>query len=339
MTENKPSLVSPNHLVAVTGATGFIGRALISQLVNGEYEVVALCRKLPINRVCAAKYLEVGDLTLAHELSPLLNNIHTLVHTAGRAHILNEHVTNPLFEFRRINVDGTLNLAKQAAAMGVKRFIFLSSIGVHGLQTHPGKPFTEIQTPNPHNSYALSKWEAEEGLKLVGVETGMEIVIIRPPLVYGPYAPGNFGLLMHAVLRNWPLPLGGIPNQRSLVSLDNLLDFIVTCLNHPCAANQTFLVSDGCDLSTTELVESMARVAGLTPRIWSVPRWLFYIIARVLKKKYILDRLYGNLQVDITRAKIILGWTPPVSVDVGLQRAMSASAKFSSFSSDGKAST
>jgi nucleoside-diphosphate-sugar epimerase len=244
------------------------------------------------------------------------------VHTAARAHVLNDRVTDPLAEFRRVNTVGTLRLAEQAAATGVKRFVFVSSIGVNGVQTSIGKPFSEATQPKPHNAYALSKWEAEQGLMRIADETGLEVVIIRPPLVYGCNAPGNFGSLMRAVQRGWPLPLGAVHNQRSLVALDNLVDFIVTCITHPQAANQTFLVSDGQDLSTTELVRGMAQAAGVPARLLPVPVWALQAGATLLGKGDAVQRLCGNLQVDISKARNLLGWTPPVSVAAGLLLAM-----------------
>jgi nucleoside-diphosphate-sugar epimerase len=206
--------------------------------------------------------------------------------------------------------------------MGVRRFVFLSSVGVNGSSTAPGSSFSEVDQPNPHNAYALSKWEAEQGLLRIAAETGMEVVIIRPPLVCGPGAPGNYGSLMRAVQRGWPLPLGAVHNQRSLVALDNLVDFIITCITHPQAANQTFLVSDGQDLSTTELVRGMAQAVGVSARLLPVPVWALQAGATLLGKGDAVHRLCGNLQVDISKARSLLGWLPPVSVEDGLRRAM-----------------
>ncbi len=206
--------------------------------------------------------------------------------------------------------------------MGVRRFVFVSSIGVNGLETGHGQGFFEADKPNPHNAYALSKWEAEQGLMQIATATGLEVVIIRPPLVYGPDAPGNFGSLMRAVQRGWPLPLGAVHNQRSLVALDNLVDFIITCITHPQAANQTFLVSDGQDLSTTELVRGMSQAAGVPSRLLPVPVWALRAGALLLGKGDAVQRLCGNLQMDISKARSLLGWVPPVSVQEGLRRAM-----------------
>jgi nucleoside-diphosphate-sugar epimerase len=208
--------------------------------------------------------------------------------------------------------------------MGVPRFVFLSSIGVNGVQTASGKAFSETDQTKPHNAYSLSKWEAEQGLLRIAHETGLEVVIIRPPLVYGPEAPGNFGSLKRAVQLGWPLPMAALHNQRSLVALDNLVDFITTCITHPQGANQTFLVSDGQDLSTTELVRGMAQAAGVPARLIPIPVWALQAGASLLGKGDVVQRLCSNLQVDISKARNLLGWVPPVSVEEGLRRAMSA---------------
>jgi nucleoside-diphosphate-sugar epimerase len=230
--------------------------------------------------------------------------------------------TNPLKEFRAVNVDGTLNLARQAAAEGAKRFVFVSSVKVNGEATQPGQMFSETNTPAPQDPYGISKMEAEQGLRQIASETGMEVVVIRPPLVYGPGVKANFAALMRAVQSGWPLPLGAVHNQRSLVALDNLVDFIITCMAHPKAANQTFLVSDGRDLSTTELVRGLARAAGVSECLLPVPVWLLQAGASLLGKSDAVQRLCGNLQVDISKARSLLGWTPPITVKEGLHRAV-----------------
>ena len=304
--------------VLVTGANGFIGGAVVVRLVADGCNVAGAVRR-PTGASWAAPSPSLGNDA---DWRPLLAGKTVVVHTAARAHMLNDRVADPLAEFRRVNVAGTLRLAEQAAAMGVRRFVFVSSIGVNGVQSAPGKAFSETDKPNPHNAYALSKWEAEQGLLRIAAETGLEVVIIRPPLVYGSGAPGNFGALMRAVQRGWPLPLGAVHNQRSLVALSNLVDFIVTCITHPHAANQTFLVSDGHDLSTTELVRGMARAAGVSARLLPVPVWALQAGASLLGKGDAVQRLCGNLQVDITKARTLLGWVPPMSVEEGFRRAM-----------------
>jgi len=231
---------------------------------------------------------------------------------------MKEEVVDPLREYRLVNVDSTLNLANQAAEAGVKRFIFISSIGVNGVINT--QPFTEDDTPNPVDFYAQSKWEAEQGLWEVQRETGMELVIIRPPLVYGPNAPGNFGSLMRWVNKSIPMPLGAIHNKRSLVAVDNLVDLIITCIDSPAAANQVFLAGDGEDLSTTELLRGVAKAAGVSSRLIPVPATVLMFVASILGKKAVAQRLLGSLQVDISKARDLLGWTPPLSVEEGLRR-------------------
>jgi nucleoside-diphosphate-sugar epimerase len=235
---------------------------------------------------------------------------------------MNDTAADPLTAFRAVNVDGTLNLVRQAATAGVKRFVFISSVKVNGELTQPGRAFTETDAAAPQDAYGQSKHEAEQGLRQLAADTGMEVVIIRPPLVYGPGVKANFAALMRAVQRGWPLPLGAVHNQRSLVALDNLVDFIVTCITHPQAANQTFLVSDGEDLSTTELVRGMAQAVGVPARLLPVPVWALQAGATLLGKGDAVQRLCGNLQVDISKARNLLGWTPPVSVAAGLLLAM-----------------
>jgi len=305
-----------NH-VALSGATGFVGRALCAELLKQNLPAT----ELEIVRV-ATENIAIGCVPTGADGAAVLGNGTVLIHLAARVHVMQDTESDPLAVFRAVNVQTTLNLARQAAAAGVKRFVFISSIGVNGCQTATGKPFAEAGQSKPYNFYALSKWEAEEGLSRIASETEMELVIIRPPLVYGHNAPGNFGSLMRAVRRGWPLPLGAVHNQRSLVALDNLVDFIITCITHPLAANQTFLVSDGQDLSTTELVRGMAQAAGLPARLLPVPVWALQAGASFLGKGDAVQRLCGNLQGDISKARSLLGWVPPVSVQEGLRRAM-----------------
>jgi nucleoside-diphosphate-sugar epimerase len=245
-----------------------------------------------------------------------------VIHLAARVHIMRDSADDPLTEFRRVNTEGTLHLARQATEAGVRRFIFLSTIGVNGDSTLRGKVFASTGTPTPHDPYSMSKYEAEIGLHSIARSTGMEVVIIRPPLVYGTNAPGNFGKLARLVAKSLPLPLGSINNLRSFVGIDNLVDFIVTCLEHPAAANETFLVSDGEDLSTPDLIRRMARAMNRPARLLPVPKSVLMAGATILGKRDMAQRLCGSLQVDISKARSLLGWVPPVSVDEGLRRAM-----------------
>jgi nucleoside-diphosphate-sugar epimerase len=311
-------------MILITGATGFVGKALVQRLLadDGLLRLVVSVRRDGQRWPEQVLPIVTGDLNPSTDWSFALEGVAVVVHSAARVHVMHDTAADPLTAFRAVNVDGTLKLARQAAAAGVKRFVFISSIGVNGAQTVLGKPFSETDKPNPHNAYALSKWEAEQGLMRIADETGLEVVIVRPPLVYGPNAPGNFGSLSRVVQRGWPLPLGAVHNQRSLVALDNLVDFIITCITHPQAANQTFLVSDGQDLSTTELVRGMAQAAGVPARLLPVPVWALQAGATLLGKGDAVQRLCGNLQVDISKARSLLGWVPPVSVQEGLRRAM-----------------
>jgi len=310
------------HRVLVTGGQGFVGNALAAGALAAGFSVRISSRQTLIPAEGRLECSQVGDLGATTDWVAALEGVEAVVHCAGRAHVLHDMAADPLAAFRIVNLDGTLNLARQSVEAGVKRFVFISSIGVNGVQTEPGNPFSEVDEPNPHNAYSLSKWEAEQGLLRIADETGLEVVIIRPPLVYGCNAPGNFGALMRAVQRGWPLPLGVVHNQRSLVVLDNLVDFIVTCITHPQAANQIFLVSDGQDLSTTDLVRGMAQAAGVPARLLPVPVWALQAGATLLGKGDAVQRLCGNLQVDISKARGLLGWVPPVSVEEGLRRAM-----------------
>jgi nucleoside-diphosphate-sugar epimerase len=236
---------------------------------------------------------------------------------------MRDTTANARAEFRRVNTEGTLNLARQSVSAGVRRFIFLSTVGVNGNSTPTGKCFTETDTALPHDPYSVSKYEAEVGLRAISKSTGIEIVIIRPTLVHGGKAPGNFGKLTRLVAKGLPLPLAAINNRRSLVGIDNLVDFIVTCLTHPAAVNETFLVSDGEDLSTPDLIRRMARAMNQPACLLPVPNAMLMAAATVIGKRDVAQRLCGSLQVDISKARALLGWNPPVSVDEGLRRAVS----------------
>jgi len=234
---------------------------------------------------------------------------------------MSDTAADPLDEFRRVNVQGTLNLARQAAAAGVKRFAFVSSIKVNGESTQLGAPFKADDVPAPNDAYGLSKMEAEHGLREIALQTGIDVVIIRPPLVYGPGVKANFAAMMRWLQRGAPLPLGAIHNQRSLVALDNLVDLIVTCLSHPAAANQTFLVADGEDVSTTGLLRRMGQALGRPARLVPVPASWLKLAAAMVGKPDVAQRLCGSLQVDIEKTRRLLGWTPPISLDEGLKKA------------------
>ena len=308
--------------VLVTGGNGFVGRATASRLQGKPgLTVVRAVRSARATLDPLAPAVVVGDLDGQTDWSGLLSGVDAVVHTAARVHVMKDAASDPLAEFRRVNVQGTLHLARQAAQAGVRRFVFISSIKVNGEVTRPGHPFTAQDLPAPVDAYGLSKQEAEAGLRDIAHQTGMEVVILRPPLIYGPGVKANFAALMRAVQLGWPLPLGAVPNQRSLVGLDNLVDLIAVCLLHPRAANQTFLVSDGHDLSTSELVQGLARAAGVSARLLPVPLWVLQAGASLLRRGDAMQRLCGNLQVDISQTETVLDWRPPVSVETGFRRA------------------
>ena len=303
----------------LTGATGFLGSRLATDLQTKPAvnltAAVRRCVEIP-----AAHIVEVPNLDADTYWSTALIDQQVVIHAAARAHIMKDEMADPLAEYRKINVDGTLNLARQAAEAGVKRFIFISSIKVNGEQTVLGKPFRADDMPAPEDACGISKWEAEQGLQQLAKETGMEVVIIRPPLVYGPGVKGNFASMIKLIQKGLPLPLGAIDNQRSLVALDNLVDLIITCVDHPAAANQVFLAGDGEDVSTTQLLRGVARAAGKPCRLVPVSAGTLHFAATLLGKKAMAQRLLGSLQVDISKPRELLGWTPPLTVEQGLKR-------------------
>jgi len=297
--------------ILVTGATGFLGGHLFLTLQSTENKVTALLRSE--NSLFTDSAI-VSTIDKKSNFSAALASIDVVIHCAARVHIMNDASTNPLEEFREVNTYGTLNLAQQAADAGVKRFIFISSIKVNGESTEPGIPFQPDDKHIPTDPYGLSKYEAEVGLRKIAEETGMEVVIIRPPLVYGPGVKANFAAMMKWVSKGISLPLGGIKdNQRSLVAVDNLVDLIVTCIDHPNAANQTFLVSDDEDVSTTGLLKNVATALNIPSRLIPIPASWFGLTSKLIGKPAIYQRLCGSLQVDISKTRDLLSWKPPYS--------------------------
>ena len=306
--------------ILVTGANGFIGRALCSEALARGAAVRGVTRAL-CDLPIGVENFAVGGIDGNTDWQDVLTGCEVVVHLAARVHVMQEATADPLTEFRRVNVQGTLNLARQAAAAGVRRFVFVSSIKVNGDATQLGRPFTADDAPAPLDAYGVSKMEAEQGLCEIARKTGMEVVIIRPPLVYGPGVKANFASMMRWLRRGVPLPLGAIHNQRSLVALDNLVDLLVTCLMHHAAANQTFLVSDGDDVSTTQLLRRMGQAMGRPARLVPVPVCWLKLAAAMVGQRDVAQRLCGSLQVDIEKTRRLLGWTPPVSLDEGLKKA------------------
>ncbi|MCF6265679.1 MAG: SDR family oxidoreductase [Desulfuromusa sp.] len=309
-------------MILVTGATGFVGSAVIGQLSPQQnFTLTAVIRQDNHSFPKSVNVVKIGDINPNTDWAAALQGIAVVIHTAARVHVMQDDVADPSTEFRRVNVAGTLNLAQQAAAAGVKRFIFISSIKVNGEETSFGQPFTAKDIPAPSDPYGISKLEAEQGLRQLSDKNGIEVVIIRPPLVYGSGVKANFQTMMRWLNKGVPLPLGAIHNKRSLVALDNLVNLIITCIDHPAAANQTFLVADGEDLSTTELLQRMAHALEKPARLIPVPSRLLELGASLIGKKALAQRLCGSLQVDISKTCETLGWTPPINVDVGLRRA------------------
>ena len=312
--------------ILITGASGFVGSAVLrhfqkqTALVRPVFRSAASAHNAAVNPKNAAV---VSGLTADTDWSAALKYIKVVVHCAARVHVMQETAENPLAAFRSVNVEGTLNLARQAAAAGVERFIFISSIKVNGEATVLDRPFKADDQPSPEDAYGISKAEAEAGLRSIAAQTGMELVIIRPPLVYGQGVKGNFASMLRWVAQGWPLPLAGATqNRRSLVALDNLVDLIATCVQHPRAAGQVFLVSDGEDVSIAELLRRIAQAQGKRARLLWIPVGFIKWAAHLLGKDAVVQRLVGSLQVDIAKNRTLLGWHPPLNLDEGLRRAV-----------------
>jgi len=301
--------------VLVTGANGFIGKNLSNQLEACGHDVIRAVRKKTDSQETS-----VGNIGAETDWLEKLDGVECVIHCAARVHVMKELHTEALAAYRSVNLKGTRRLAEQAAQSGVRRFIYLSTIKVNGEQTHPGKPFSGSDAAAPADSYAVSKWEAEQALFEISRNTGLEVVIVRPPLVYGPEVKGNFFSLISLIRKGIPLPLGAIDNKRSLIGLDNLVDLIMRCIGHPAASGQVFLVSDGQDLSTPALIRYLAESMG--KKIWliPVPKTYLLLLGKFTGRLSQVQRLVGSLQVDITKTCELLDWTPPVSVSEGLHR-------------------
>ncbi|MDG1687452.1 MAG: SDR family oxidoreductase [Gammaproteobacteria bacterium] len=313
-------------MILVTGATGFVGQNLVGSLLMKNKPVRA-CVRSRYNKYIESPLLElfiVKDLEQIASWEKSLQDIEVVIHTAARVHIMEDKEANPLAEFRKVNTEGTLNLARQAAEHGIRRFIFISSIKVNGEMTTIGEPFKPTDNTIPTDPYGLSKYEAEQGLLSIADETGMEVVIIRPPLIYGPGVKANFASMMKWVSKGIPSPLGAIENQRSLIALENLTDFIIHSIDHPKAANEVFLISDDEDVSTTELLRKVAKAFGKQTTLLPIPVNLMTFFARLFGKKTIADRLFSSLQIDSSKVRDLLDWKPVITMDEQLRKTAEA---------------
>ncbi len=306
-----------NSKILLTGASGFVGQRLAHSLIQKNVPLVCTSRKTL--RIDGADCQIVDDLGRSTDWRHCLGEVSTVIHCAARVHVMQDTANDPLHLFRQVNVAGTLQLAEQAAAAGVQQFIFLSSVKVNGEETKAGAAFSEDCQALPSDPYGISKLEAEQALFELGRTTGMAITVIRPPLVYGPGVGANFLSMLRWVQRGIPLPLGSIRNQRSFVYVDNLVSLITCCIANPHSYNQVFLVSDGHDMSTTELLRKSATAFKVMSRLLPCPPSLLRMIAKISGKKSVAERLCQSLQVNITKAKRLLEWTPPFTVEQGLQ--------------------
>ncbi|MGA9224477.1 MAG: NAD-dependent epimerase/dehydratase family protein [Pseudomonas graminis] len=307
--------------ILVTGSSGFLGTALVDHLAHlPDTHIVAVSRRAMPHSSANVTTATVAGLTADTPWQAVLHDVDTVVHAAARVHVMHDTAADPLSLYREVNTLGTLNLAAQAAAAGVRRFIFISTIKVNGESTARGQCFRPDDASNPSDPYAISKHEAEQGLLALAKTSAMEVVIIRPVLVYGPGVKANFLQLMRTLRKGVPLPLGSVNNARSLVSLDNLIDLIRVCIDHPAAANQVFLVSDGRDLPTTELAARLKSHIGASGWLIPVPESLIMLGASLLGRTSAAERVLGSLRVDISKNRERLQWQPPVSVEDGLKK-------------------
>lgn len=302
----------------ITGSSGFVGRQLCRRLLAEGAQVTVATRtqsalEQGVGSVC------VGEIDEGTEWSTALQGVDVVIHLAARVHVMNESASDPLAEFRRVNVAGTERLAKQAAQAGVTRLVYVSSIKVNGEETQGGSVYTEGDIPAPQDPYGISKLEAERSLRQIAQETGVDVVVLRPPLVYGPGVGGNFIQMMHVLARGIPLPLASVRNKRSLIYVGNLADALVRCAAHPAAAGKTYLVSDGEDISTPELLRSLAEAMGCKARLLPFPPGLLRVLARLAGRGAQADRLLGSLRVESGKIRQELDWNPPVTLQQGLQ--------------------
>lgn len=309
--------------ILLTGATGFVGGALKQRILTDEQYALTIAVRRAVDIPSCVRSVQVADINAETDWTDALRGLDVVIHCAARAHVLFESAADPLVEFRKTNVDGALTLAQQALAAGVKRFVFISSIGVNAGSTH-AHPFTENDALSPHAPYAVSKLEAEIALQELCAGSAMELVIIRPPLVYAGHAPGNFARLLKLVALGLPLPFALVKNQRSMVALENLVDFILCCVANPAAGNQTFLIADKESISTPQMLRYLSWGMGKRVVLLPVPVGLMRFSAKLLGREALFNQLCGSLEVDASKARDLLGWTPPVSVEEAMVKTAEA---------------
>ena len=307
----------------ITGGTGFIGKAICENLKSYNYLVNITSRNNHLKKQNGLIFHNIGEIDQNTKWIDVLDGVNCVIHCAAKTHLLKDLKKNSLFAFRKVNVEGTINLAKQAAACGVKRLIFLSSIKVNGEKTVESSMFKHNDISKPEDAYGISKWEAERGLWEISKQTGLEVVIIRAPLVYGRGVKGNLKRLIKLIKSGTPLPFSLVKNKRSLIGIDNLVDIITRCIDHPNAAGKTFLVCDGEDLSTPDLLHFIASAMGRSARMFPLPISLLKLFGFVLRRQSDVDRLIGSLQIDNSFTKEILNWNPPVDVEEGIRKMVS----------------
>jgi len=308
--------------VCVTGASGFVGTILCRRLLERGTDVTGIVRKdgaSPFPDNAHYRQIAIGDIGPATDWAVALADVQTFFHLAARVHVMHDTSANPLTEFRQVNTLATTHLAREAAANGVKRLVYVSTIKVNGEETHDGSRFAPSDVPAPQDPYAISKWEAEQELHRIAGETGLEVVVVRPPLVYGPDVKGNFAQMLSAVARSFPLPFTSATNMRSLVYVENLVDALIACATHPAAVGQTYLISDGEDVSTPDLLSRLATALGVSPRLFPFPLMLLRLAGTLVGKTAQLERLLGSLQVDSDKIRRELNWVPPYTLQQGLQ--------------------
>ncbi len=303
--------------ILVTGANGFVGSSLCRDLVARGFETRGAVRGETVVLPAGVEKVAVGDINADTVWAEALHEINCVIHLAARVHVMKEKSADPLAEFRKVNVEGTRRLAEAAAAAGVRRFVYVSSIKVNGEATFE-RGFSESDEPNPQDPYGISKWEAEEALRYISNETGLEVVIVRPPLVYGPGVGGNFLRMLAWIDKGIPLPLGSIRNRRSMIYIENFADALILCASHPKAANETFLVADSESISTPELIRILAEKMGRKSGIFSFPASLLKLLGKLAGKSPEIERLTSSLIVDTTKIGTKLGWNPTSSLDDGL---------------------